>query len=39
MAHRVGTKYPNVHIIYKTGTSTLTYNATTGSYSWMHAAN
>jgi hypothetical protein len=39
MAHRIGTKYPNVHIIYKTGTSTLTYNPTTGSYSWMHAAN
>jgi len=39
MAYRVMQKYPTVNIAYKTGTSTLTYNATFRNYSWMHAAN
>ncbi len=39
MAYRVMRKYPNVNIAYKTGTSTLSYNAAGGTYSWMHAAN
>lgn len=39
LAYRLMRKYPSVNVSYKTGTSTLTYNATTGTYSWMHSAN
>jgi hypothetical protein len=39
MAYRVMRKYPNVNVAYKTGTSTLTYNVNSGTYSWMHSAN
>lgn len=39
MAYRLMLKYPTINIAYKTGTSTLTYNATFKNYSWMHAAN
>lgn len=39
IAYRMMLKYNIVNIAYKTGTSTLTYNTTFKSYSWMHAAN
>lgn len=39
LAYRVMQKYPQVNVAYKTGTSTLSYNATFGTYSWQHAAN
>lgn len=39
MAYRVMQKYPSINIVYKTGTSTLTYNMNSKTYSWMHAAN
>lgn len=37
MSYRVMQKYPNISVAYKTGTSTLTYNPASGTYSWMHS--
>lgn len=39
MAYRYMQTYPQINVAYKTGVSTLSYNATSKTYSWMHAAN
>jgi len=39
LAYRMMQKYPHINVAYKTGTSTLNYNATDKTYSWQHAAN
>lgn len=39
IAYRMMDKYPEVNVAYKTGTSTLFYNAAEKTYSWQHAAN
>ncbi len=39
LAYRMMQKYPQINVAYKTGTSTLNYNATDKTYSWQHAAN
>lgn len=39
LAYRVMRKYSQINVVYKTGTSTLNYNTSYGTYSWQHAAN